>query len=283
MGPVQARICQALVFRLVSEAIKKLRARAFVRELKRALMVRLMQAASNPTLLSEYSEEFRVPPLSHAGVDVDELIQHYSEYEAPRKITAAAGLAKSLVKKNRKVVVWTSFILNAELLGKTLSEAGVETVVVTGLLPQGEREEETREKLLRNFKTDDSVKVLVATLPSVGESISLHQVCHDAIYLDRTFNCGLYMQSRDRIHRIGLPPMATTTYRILVSKGTIDEVIDLRLNSKMEVMYKLLNDDIGPLDLEVTDELEGADWDEEDFREVLHQISGLASKSKASP
>ena len=283
MGPVQARIYQALAFRLVSEAIKKLRARAFVRELKRALMVRLMQAASNPTLLSEYSEEFRVPPLSHAGVDVDELIQHYSEYEAPRKITAAAGLAKSLVKKNRKVVVWTSFILNAELLGKTLSEAGVETVVVTGLLPQGEREEETREKLLRNFKTDDSVKVLVATLPSVGESISLHQVCHDAIYLDRTFNCGLYMQSRDRIHRIGLPPMATTTYRILVSKGTIDEVIDLRLNSKMEVMYKLLNDDIGPLDLEVTDELEGADWDEEDFREVLHQISGLASKSKASP
>ena len=38
---------------------------------------------------------------------------------------------------------------------------------------------------------------------SASEGISLHKVCKRALYLDRTYNAAQYLQSRDRIHRIG--------------------------------------------------------------------------------
>ena len=34
------------------------------------------------------------------------------------------------------------------------------------------------------------------------ESISLHKACHHSIYLERTFNAGHFIQSKDRIHRV---------------------------------------------------------------------------------
>ena len=44
--------------------------------------------------------------------------------------------------------------------------------------------------------------VFVANPAAAAESISLHEVCDHAIYIDRTYNAGQFMQSRDRIHRL---------------------------------------------------------------------------------
>ena len=57
---------------------------------------------------------------------------------------------------------------------------------------------------IKKFKDKDSdCKVLVANYASCAEGISLHHVCHDAIYIDRSFQADQYLQSIDRICRLG--------------------------------------------------------------------------------
>ena len=268
MGPVQARIYRALTHKVLAEITGSEPARAFLRQLRKSLVVRLLQAASNPSLLSEYSVEFRVPPMAHEGVELDELVKSYSSFEFPEKLRVASQLAKLHSEGGEKVVVWTSFIRTAETISSRLTGMGVGNACVTGLLGTDEAVG-TRETEIRRFKVDPSVRVLVATIPSVGESVSLHRVCHKAIYVDRTFNCGLVMQSMDRIHRIGLTPDVNVQYLVLQTPGTIDAVVNARLDSKMVAMHRLLNDDIGVLDLDVPDNLAEVDWDTEDIEALV--------------
>jgi len=84
--------------------------------------------------------------------------------------------------------------------------------------------------------------VLLANPAAAGEGISLHHWCHHAIYLDRTFNAGHFLQSQDRIHRLGLSPDVITRFTILVSEETIDETVDGRLRTKIQALATLMND-----------------------------------------
>ena len=84
--------------------------------------------------------------------------------------------------------------------------------------------------------------VLLANPAATGEGVSLHEICHDAIYLDRTFNAGQYLQSVDRIHRLGLAPAQETRITFLLTRDTIDEVVDLRVRDKAERLGGMLND-----------------------------------------
>ena len=67
--------------------------------------------------------------------------------------------------------------------------------------------------------------MLIANPAAVAESISLHKVCHNAIYLDMSFNASHYMQSKDRIHRVGLRPDDEINYYFLHSENSIDDLI----------------------------------------------------------
>ncbi len=100
----------------------------------------------------------------------------------------------------------------------------------------------TRESELARFRTDDACKVLLANPAAMSEGVSLHHDCHDAIYLDRTFNAGQYLQSIDRIHRLGLPAGQSTRISFLVSTGTIDEVVDDRIKEKAGRLGEMLDD-----------------------------------------
>ena len=88
-------------------------------------------------------------------------------------------------------------------------------------------------------------------------SISLHKVCHHAIYLERTFNCGQFLQSLDRIDRVNSPNSERANYYIPLLECGIELLLDQRLRRKQEVMYKLLDDDMPVLGLDNTsDEVE---------------------------
>ena len=120
----------------------------------------------------------------------------------------------------------------AKLLGR------LNPVVIHGGVPYAVTDsvELTREALLSRFKEDDSCRALIANPAACAESISLHMTCHDAIYLDRSFNCAHYLQSLDRIHRLGLSAQDIIVYYLLQSTQTIDEVVHKRLSKKMRNM-----------------------------------------------
>ena len=96
--------------------------------------------------------------------------------------------------------------------------------------------------------------VLVANPAAASEGISLHKVCQYAIYVDRSFNAAHYLQSEDRIHRLGLRRDQIPIVEIVECQGTIDQVIAERLESKVSVMSQALNDsslDISAIEYDV--------------------------------
>lgn len=283
MDSIQSRIYGALTRSVLSEVVKDPSSRYFIRDLRRGLVMRLIQAASNPTLLGEFSSEFGTPPLPHLDVAIDSLIMQYSKYEFPRKLRKALDIARSLVEKKQKMIMWTSFVHNADVISRELEKEAIGNVVITGSVPKDETEDEShnRDLLIRRFKEDPEVKALVATTFSVGEAVSLHRTCQRAIYLDRTFNCGIYMQSMDRIHRIGLTSDQEVVYYLLITEDTIDEVIDNRLEEKMKTMYALLDDDIGILDLDIPDIPSLNGLDSEDVKAVSNHLFNVMSRDES--
>ena len=82
----------------------------------------------------------------------------------------------------------------------------------------------------------------VANPAAAGEGISLHKVCRYALYNDRSYNVAHYLQSQDRIHRIGGDINKDVFIKVFSLNGMIDEKISARLNKKTRVMAEFLND-----------------------------------------
>lgn len=115
--------------------------------------------------------------------------------------------------------------------------------------------------------------VLISNPATLGEGISLHQVCHDAVYVDRDFMAGRFLQSLDRIHRLGLPPDTKTHVTVLAARGTIDEVVAMRLEKKLHFLGSVLDDpavrQLGDLQEEETT---GLGMDADDIHALLAHL-----------
>ncbi|MCH8942604.1 MAG: DEAD/DEAH box helicase, partial [Bacteroidetes bacterium] len=279
LSKLQSRIYRGVAFRFLSELKESSTDRQLLRSWRKARCVRLMQIASNPSLLIKYSPEFQIPPLELKGISLEEGIRNYHKYEMPCKIEVILKLTKQIIEKDSKVIIWSSFVHNLEMLKNLL--ISFNPVVIHGGIPteSSEKNELTREQLINQFKYDDSCKIFIANPAACAESISLHKVCHHAIYLDRTFNCAQYLQSLDRIHRLGLKQDELTNYYIILAKDSIDKVIHERLKEKSKNLKNLLEGD--PLN-----KINGF-WDEDlgdeepiDFDLVEKHIRSLFSNAK---
>jgi SNF2 family DNA or RNA helicase len=115
-------------------------------------------------------------------------------------------------------------------------------VVIHGGVPLASsiKEDLTREHLIAEFKSNPECKLFIGNPAACAESISLHMVCHHAVYLDRSFNCAHYLQSLDRIHRLGLAADVRTNYYVMVASDTVDEVVHHRLTQKMSNMRRVV-------------------------------------------
>lgn len=151
---------------------------------------------------------------------------------------------------------------------------------IHGAIETGDESEiDTREWRIRRFHEDQKCKVLVANPAACGEGISLHKVCHYALYLDRTFNAAHYLQSVDRIHRLGLPQNIDTEIEILEAYDTIDFIVDNRLKAKIQSMGEVLDDpDLRALAYDpedIIEELPGG-IDKTDLLDIQKHLGGNA-------
>ena len=213
------------------------------------IVMYLLEAATNPQLLSAGSSaddqvDFRHPPLDvPPGSRLWDLLQEYNQYETPGKFRQLAQMIADNAAQGRKTLVWSNFVRNLRALERML--AVHQPALIYGAIPTEVSDpaaERTREGELARFRTDPSCMVLLANPAAMSEGVSLHQVCHDAIYLDRTFNAGQYLQSLDRIHRLGLAPDQETRITFLLTLGTVDEVIDNRIKDKAQRLGEMLDD-----------------------------------------
>lgn len=209
----------------------------------------LLEAATNPALLAAGSSaddpiQFRHPPLEvPPDSRLATLITQYAQHETPAKFVELAVRVHALAERGRKVLVWTNFVRNLTTLERML--AAYQPAVVHGGVPSEVSHPDasrTREAEIARFRNDSDCSVLIANPAAMSEGISLHQVCHDAIYLDRTFNAGQYLQSVDRIHRLGLQPGIDTNVILLITAATIDETVNSRIEVKARNLGTMLDD-----------------------------------------
>ena len=239
LDPLHAEIYSAIRGRFGTMFHASRRAQIDLRAFGRVVMY-LLEAATNPSLLIAGSHPhdpilFRHPPLEvPQNTELDDLLRAYPDFETPWKFQFLKSAIEDNIELGRKTLVWSNFLRNLETLRHhELKE--YQPAIVHG----GVRDRETQ---LNRFRSDPECHVLLANPAALAEGISLHHVCHDAVYLERTFNAGQYLQSVDRIHRLGLDPSTTTRVTILISGETIDEVAELRLREKTERLSALLQD-----------------------------------------
>ncbi|MCT4631357.1 MAG: DEAD/DEAH box helicase [Firmicutes bacterium] len=223
------------------------------KELVKAKLVRLMQVASNPYLLAN--------PVRTLGVELDfevdsfnessivKTIENYLSLEIPPKYVATHKLVEKIKNKGEKVVIWTTYIGNLNGLKDFLNSKGINTVSVYGETPieSDDKEVMSREQIIKEFKSNDEITVLVTNPFAVAESISLHKECHNAIYFERTFNAAHFIQSKDRIHRYGLRSTDEINYYYLVTEDSIDEKIHEVLKEKERRMREVIESEEIPL------------------------------------
>ena len=161
-------------------------------------LLRLVQAASNPILIDE------------------------SYDQRPGKMQALEDIITEVTKANEKTIVWTSFTQNVDWIANQLRDYKAVRV-------HGKMNMDDRNRSINLFKTEDSVKVLIATPAAAKEGLTL-TVSNHVVFFDRGFSLDDYLQSQDRIHRIS----QTKTCHIynLIMKDSIDEWVDVLLKSK---------------------------------------------------
>lgn len=263
MSPRQEKIYRLIETKVVVNRKQK-------RPFMNANLIRLRQAASNPLQLVEPIEkelyggrieddDFLTP---QSLQEISNQVKGFSNEDDLPKLNELLNIAKKAQANGERILIWTYFIKNVELIERFLTKnlKNIDINVITGATPVEKsdvtfdpNDELTRERTLEKFRAVNP-SVLIATPQCIGESISLHKHCHKAIYYDRDYNCGLFIQSKDRIHRVGLTKDDVTEYIFLVSKDTVDEKIAEKLTEKENRMITMLESDGIPLLTEESEE-----------------------------
>jgi SNF2 family DNA or RNA helicase len=279
--PEQTRIINLLETRILAEARLRLSSyvdRDILAQWQRARIIRLLQAASNPGLLLN---PLALPPQVR-DVDFGELIGDVVRFQRGELVSAkirwAVETTNELIRNGNKVVIWTWWVENLHLLSRLL--ASHDPLLLYGAIKPYEEEtddiyDQSRERNIREFKTRSDRPILLANPAACAEAISLHRECHHAIYVDRTFNCGQFLQSLNRIYRVGLPSNITTHYWIPILECAIERSVDQRLGERQQTMYEFLGDETPVIGIDVIEESDIAENSSEldyDFRGTIREI-----------
>jgi SNF2 family DNA or RNA helicase len=187
------------------------------------------------------------------GPTLTKRVKAINESYIPSKHKLVRSVVDNLSSKGEKVIIWGFFIDSIKRLHSYLEASGLKGAYVIGETRKdkkgtSERDELTRENIIESFKTSD-LDYIISNPVVLGESISLHKVCHNAIYFEQWYAAAPYVQSRDRIHRVWLDEKMqqinyeTNYYHIITSKKT-DTDIHNRVQAKFIRMMEIIEHDI---------------------------------------
>jgi len=261
MDPLQAQVYESIKYETKRQLVPFLSdiSRVSLREINKKIM-KVMQFVSNPALLAKDMEYI-----------FDDCIVSLLLRDNGPKIAYVCQRAHELASEGKKVIIWSQFVENVELLTERLKDLGAD-YIHGGVDAGDEDENDTREWKIKEFHDNPDKMVLVANPAAASEGISLHKVCQYAIYLDRSFNAAHYLQSEDRIHRLGLRQDQIPIIEIVECEDTIDQVVRQRLELKVNTMANALNDpslDVGTVRYDVDFESEYDDISGDDVTAIL--------------
>ena len=262
---IQMNENERLVYDAIVQHVKKLSEFDYIKNfevlmrLRRGRMMRLRQCISYTKLLRsaifEYDED-----VAEGDLSLSNIIQNYDDLEMPAKIETLFDLVKQLRKDGEKVVIWSNFIGSLKLITSMFKAIGENVELIYGATPTQNtsvKVELTREEIVKRFSDPyGGVDILVANPAACAESISLHKACSYAIYYDLTYNCAQYLQSLDRIHRVGGSEDKEAHYYFLQYDRTLDNDILTNVRRKAENMSAVIDQDYLIYSLDMFDDYE---------------------------
>jgi SNF2 family DNA or RNA helicase len=244
--------------------------------------VNLLQVSSNPRLA--YTRLKQEESLKSETILMEHL-RMAAESETPAKFKALDEIVSGLMERpGEKVVIWSGFVQTVEEIAARFAEHGALTIH-GGVKTGSEDDIDFREARVKLFNEDPRVRVLVANPAAGGEGISLHKAAHNAVYFDRSYNATHYLQSVDRIHRLGLADDVITRVYFLECADTIDELVSARLQQKIEAMNTVLDDRaLIPIEMDIEESDLEEGWtevgmDSEDIDSLFSQHLAKAQDS----
>lgn len=225
------------------------------RKNKLGLFIRLLQMESDPKLLLQMLSLKDFAYLLDDSVENPEEIDYADYSEEIRmliencgdsvKFTACVNLAENTVLEGKTLIIWCVFRDSIRRLAEALERRGVRVRCVYGEVPL-----EERQQILSDFK-NGGFQVLITNPHTLAESVSLHTVCHDALYYEYSYNLVHLLQSKDRIHRLGLPEGQYTQYTYLQllyetedGPWSMDAAVLDRLREKEQTMLRAIDEHI---------------------------------------
>ena len=245
------------------------------------VIIRLLQAESDPSMLmrDEIPEEMydlfeddydddsigRTIKLIPSLKGLENVVQ---SIDTTSKTQRCVELTKTLVSEGKTVIIWCIFKKSIDNLNRMLNEMGIKSKSIDGSVAPL-----TRGKILSEFKNGE-FNVLITNPHTLAESVSLHMVCHDTIYFEYSYNLVHMLQSKDRIHRLGLVEGQYTQHRFLkvnyggsMVNNNNSKSLDEEIYSRLKMKEKTMNDAIEANRLESY-----ACSSEEDIREIFEKM-----------
>ena len=218
---------------------------------KLALFVRTLQLESNPKMLLQKLDLREFSSILDIADDIDkidyidlamDIKELVDAVDITSKKQACIDKTIQLVSQGKKVIIWCIFRDSIRSLESMLNSHGINAKCIYGEVALNDRI-----KLMNDYKSG-KFEVLITNPHTLAESVSLHTVCHDAIYYEYSYNLVHLLQSKDRIHRLGLPDNQYTQYYFLQSvfdnRGesfSMDSKVYERLKEKEKTMLDAID------------------------------------------
>lgn len=160
--------------------------------------------------------------------------QYYAEKESG-KFTRLREICETIYEKRERVLVFTQFKEMTEPLGHFL-----ETVFQhKGLVLNGETTVKKRKEIVEKFQGKEYVPFMILSIKAGGVGLNLTSANH-VIHFDRWWNPAAENQATDRAFRIG--QMKNVIVHKFITKGTIEEKIDLMIEDKTKLTKEIVPD-----------------------------------------
>ena len=188
-------------------------------------IIRLTQIGCIPrTALQELSEDDKA---SFGGIESE--TSSVSEFDV--NITSKIEALLKIIEENPcKSIIWCVFTETIEKITFILKKRNYKVAKIYGITSN-----EERSSIIDKFNNTNDIDFLITNPHTLAESVSLHKACHRAFYMELNYNLSHYLQSRDRIHRLGLAPGVKTDYYIFVNEydNEIEKCIDYEIYSRL--------------------------------------------------
>jgi len=242
MNPIENKIHQAIITKIKffskTDYQKNIE---IINKIHRARIIRLRQTCSYvKNLITAIPVDLRNTDENFIkDEDLKSLISTYDLNEKPAKLFKLKSIVNDLVNNGKKVLIWSTHLKTIDLIKKELSLDKVNIKSITGKTKLDERE------MIKNEFNDSSSKLdaIIAIPQACSESISLHKSCQNAIYYDLNYNTSEFLQSLDRIHRVGGSEHNPVFYHFLHYENSIDIKVYERVFQKANRQMQVIEED----------------------------------------